>query len=67
MSQSKELLERHLVGLEIIGVDYDGLFSGMIIIRLSDGSQLVINAEGDDMAHTTINLTNENNINLINL
>lgn len=63
----QELLKYTLVGLTIIDVHYTGKNSAAITLYFDDGSEMEVDAQGDDMSHTTINVTTESGINTVNL
>lgn len=43
-----------IIGKTIKDICYDGLFSAPITIKFTDGTQITIDAQGDDMASTTV-------------
>lgn len=65
--ENLELLKTHLKGLEIVNIYYDGEYSAPISIVLSNGYVLTVDANGDDMAHTVINVNTHNGFNLISI
>jgi hypothetical protein len=60
MSNEEEVKElKALIGKQVKEIEYTGYYSAPITIIFTDGTVLEIDAEGDDMTHTTFSIQNK--------